>query len=198
MSCPDNTDNNTGPLQTAWADELFRKLYEEKWPLLYLFTARLVQDEEVAKDIVQDTFVKCYNKMDRFSSQSDALAYLYVSCRNSGYDYLRYEKLQNNKLDINKIDSIKSNMVPLEEDKNALTEIIANEFIAEIYQEIENLPEQRKQVLKMLFSDGFTLSEVAEQLDITYEHAKSTKHQAIAQLRKLLKTAMLLLLFYLL
>ena len=56
-----------------------------------------VQDWAVAEDVVQDTFVKYYEKMEQFREESSTKTYLYRIAINNCHSYLtswRYKKLQ--------------------------------------------------------------------------------------------------------
>ena len=60
----------------------FKEVYEEYFTALKYFAMRYVKDEEVACDLLQDVFVKLWEKGDRFENVIQLKTYLYRIVRN--------------------------------------------------------------------------------------------------------------------
>ena len=77
----------------------FEKIFREYYPVLLPFVERHVGERELAKDLVQDVFLKLYKSYPYFSSEVNIKSWLYTSSRNAALDYLRHLKVRdNNKL----------------------------------------------------------------------------------------------------
>ncbi len=74
--------------------EAFAVLYERHFPALYDFAVRMAQDEDVAADVVQKTFVQAWESLQRRSTVSNLKAWLFTVARNAAIDELRHEKRQ--------------------------------------------------------------------------------------------------------
>ena len=75
----------------------FRELVAEYQPLIFRLAFRLLCDEDEAKDIVQDTFVKVWLNLDKYKNQFRFSTWIYKIACNLCYDRLRAKKhLQNN------------------------------------------------------------------------------------------------------
>lgn len=59
----------------------FKEVYEEYFTALKYFAMRYVKDEEVACDLLQDVFVKLWEKGDRFENVIQLKTYLSVPGR---------------------------------------------------------------------------------------------------------------------
>src|SRR6186713_2737261 len=64
-----------------------------------------------------------------------------------------------------------------------LSRIVEAEILQEIYQEINRLPEQRKQVLEYFFVHELTTKEIAARLQMSENQVRTIKSKALDQLR---------------
>ncbi|MDF2190539.1 sigma-70 family RNA polymerase sigma factor [Paraflavitalea sp. CAU 1676] len=168
----------------AGSEAAFNEYYESNFQAFFIFTFRLVNEEEIAKDIVSETFATCWALKTRFMTMADINAYMYVTCRNKAYNFLKYGSGFKNKKEIAVDDPVQ---LSEEIDDCIINGIIRNEFLRQLNDEVEKLPEQRKLVIKLFFFKEYSLDEIAKELNITYQHAKVVKSQALAQLRTFLK-----------
>ncbi len=186
MSRPDEINENTVSQINAGVEDAFNAYYRTYRTVFYQFTYSLVGDAEIAKDIVSDTYLACWQLREKFATMKDVRAYMYVTCRNKSYDYLRYGSGFKNKKEVHFDPAYDE---PL--DTTMTNEIIRNEFIRDLYVRIKELPEQRRRVLWLHYVEGYSLEEVAKTLQISINSVYVVKHQALAQLRKLVNPAVL-------
>lgn len=154
-------------------DAFFRLHYR---PLCY-FAAQLIGDPSEAEDIVKDTFVKLWHRHADFDNPHTIKAFLYVTTRNAGINFLRHLKVKNN---------FSREFAYLEEsrrDELVLNQLIRAEFMQEIYNEIEKLPEKRREVFKLAYFEGLKNDEIAHRLDISVFTVKVQKGKALTALR---------------
>ena len=57
-----------------------------------MIARRIVEDEDVAKDLVQEIFIRLWEKRKTYDFQEMTDIFLYVSVRNKCFDYLRSRK----------------------------------------------------------------------------------------------------------
>ncbi len=67
----------------------FAKLYRQYSPQLYLNVYKMVKDEQIAEELVQELFTKVWQKRDELSIESSFLAYLCRVAQNLVYDFFR-------------------------------------------------------------------------------------------------------------
>lgn len=154
--------------------------FDRHYTSLCYFCNRLIQDEDQAKDIVSESFVKVWEKHTDFATAENLKAFLYIRCRNECLNYLRSLK--------RKTDSqqIYFDQLNLNEDK-IFQEIIQVEFLQILDEEITLLPSKCKDVFKLLYYEGKKTDEVAQQLGISVKTVRSHKANAL----EILKTAFL-------
>jgi len=153
------------------SQEELKVLYEEKYSKLYIFAAKIIQDQEMAKDIVHDVFIKAWNKIDE--TILDAGSYLWKSVERTSLDYLKKKK--------HRI------FVDTSEEKYDLPDdvIMVNYKIeAEIVSSLLNeLPLKCKNTF-LLFMQGLTAKETAKKLGVSQQCALNQKNIAIKKLRQ--------------
>jgi RNA polymerase sigma factor (sigma-70 family) len=179
-----------------WLDELkqgsdpaFRLLYDECFAQLTFFADRILNDEEKAKEIAIDSFLKIKKSNKGFNSLQDIRSYLYVTVRNHCYDVLRMRNRRGVQVDLELNPDL-----PISKDEIALNILIRTEIIAKIHAEIEKLPENRKKVIQLYYLEGFKIEEIASTLGVSPEVIRSRKSKGLAQLRHILSDQELTLL----
>src|SRR2546421_666171 len=81
---------NVGLVELARAgdQEAFATLYDDCKFDIYIYLAGLVGTVD-ASDLMQDTFIKAYNKLSTLQDLSKFASWLYRIARNCAYDYIR-------------------------------------------------------------------------------------------------------------
>ena len=72
---------------------LFEEIYELHFKDVYRFLCGLTKDEQLAEELVQETFFKALKAIDRFDGSQDIRAWLFTIARNSFYSYCRSHKI---------------------------------------------------------------------------------------------------------
>ncbi|RVU83961.1 sigma-70 family RNA polymerase sigma factor [Leucothrix sargassi] len=73
----------------------FKQLYEEASPKLYSLSLRLVQKPELAEDVIQEAFIKIWQKAGTYNAQKGkAFTWMATVTRNTSLDKLRSLKLK--------------------------------------------------------------------------------------------------------
>ena len=72
----------------------FEALFRQYYPSMCVIAGKLVANREVAEDIVQDVFIRLWEKKAEYDKIPDFRTFLYVAVRNLCYNYLyKVEKL---------------------------------------------------------------------------------------------------------
>jgi len=169
----------------------FTELYNRYIGLLIIYARKITMDDDIAKDIVQELFVKIWDKRHSLNYTSSFSSYLYTSVR-----YKFFELLDKQKVNYSYIQSIQ-----LFIDKG---EHLTDNYIREkelsviIEREISNLPEKMRKVFLLSRKQILSNKEIALQLDISEKTVKNQLSTALKILKvKLgLLTFLLMLIFY--
>lgn len=165
---------------------LFNKYYAR----LCYFTFKLIKNQDDSKDLVQDVFLKCWQKKETFESELAIKNFLYLSLKNASLNYIRHLTVEKKFVD----DLSPEKFI----EEKTISNLIRAEVLATIHLAIENLPDGCKLVLKLAFNEGLKNDQIAQQLGISVNTVKTQKQRALKLLRlSLSDTSYLLLLFIL-
>ena len=164
---------------------------------LEYFVYRLINDKNDARMIVVENLGKMYQLRNGFNTVSDLKSFLYVSCRNSAYDYLRSLKYKRKNEVL--VDDIEEHIDLSEQDKmaQAETEAIRTELYRTMYEQISLLA-PRQQLVMQLVLKGKKTAEIAESLDLKETLVRQLKSRAIKTIRHNVVTVSAQSLYYIL
>ncbi|WP_184549677.1 RNA polymerase sigma-70 factor [Mucilaginibacter sp. FT3.2] len=152
-------------------DQIFEKFYR---PLCF-FASRIIQDNLDAQDIVQDVFVKFWQK-DNIPDSVDAIrAYLYVSVKNSCFNHLE----KNNVKFKHQQTLVNADI----EEATILNNIIQAEVLRQVFAAVDTLPEQCRKIIRMTFEDGKKAKEIACELGVTVSTVNNQKMRGLSLLK---------------
>lgn len=156
-------------------------LYFEQYGKSLLFFANsMVSDEDIAEEVVQDTYIKLWTKRSRIESDSHLKSFIYMTTRNACIDYLRRSDQRMKPIEVEQED--------LEEPEgDTLAQIIHVETLYLIYEEVKKLPPMQRQVFRLTYMEDMTTEEICEELHITANAVFIARSKAIGNLRKVFK-----------
>ncbi|MDY0779976.1 RNA polymerase sigma-70 factor [Tenacibaculum sp. IB213877] len=159
----------------------FKQIFEALYPSLCLFANTYVKDIAVAKDLVQDVFIKIWESNINLKEKNLTKAYLYTSVKNKCIDYLKSKRVRviNKQVEVEGLDI-------LESETHFNREIILIEASQIIHDAINSLPQKYSQVV-LLSMKNLTNKEIAEVLSLNINTVKAHKKIAYQKLRPLLK-----------
>lgn len=138
----------------------FNTLYRIHSKLLLSNIKRLVKDNEIAKELLQDLYVRVWEHRESIDIQKSYKSFLFTISRNLVFDYLRRKALDK-RAQITLVQNAIEFYSPIEEDLDYRE---SNELINLA---IENLAVQSKQVFKMSRLCGKTHQQIAEELGMS-------------------------------
>lgn len=154
-----------------------RILYETFAPLMLSVCFRYVNDMEVAKDILQEGFIKIFNSIDSYLNKGSFEGWVRRIFINICLEYLRKNDVLKNAA------LIDDPALSLQPDYSAVDQISADELM-EI---IGELPPGFRTVFNMYAIEGYSHKEIADILGITESTSRSQFTRAKQQLQKRLK-----------
>lgn len=152
----------------------FDYLYDNYSPALYGVIKNIVKDEQTANDVLQEAFVKIWNGIAGYEpSRARLYTWMINIARNQAIDKLRsgntLSRKENN--DFIRKETENSKQLPFVEGIG-------------LRKLIEELEEEQKQIIDLLYYKGYTQSEAAEALNIPLGTVKSRVRLAMVKLRK--------------
>lgn len=162
---------------TASGDEsAFGRLFEHYKDRIYTIAFKLTRSNIISEEIVQDVFLKIWQKRADLNAIQNFSAYLFIIARNAAYKILK---------DIARTHKF---VVLSDEDQALLNNDAADLLIEKEYglilqNAIDRLPSQQKQVYYLVKDQGYKRDEVASQLHIQPETVKFHLAQAMKNIR---------------
>ncbi len=144
---------------------------------MYNVAFRIIKAEDEAQDILQDSFIKAYNKINQFDYQANFGAWLKRIVINQALDCIRKKK----EIIINDIDHLDI-VEPEEIDWQEI-----DFTVQKIKKAVMRLPDGFRIVCSMYLFEGFEHKEIAKILGITESTSKSQFHRAKIKLKEILK-----------
>lgn len=158
-------------------EEAYVELYLRRQAEVYTFCLRLAGDRDFASDLFQETFIKVYRKAHTFREGTNVLGWLYTIVRTT---YLNHKRKRTNiGLDDTheQIQSSDRSMHP--EFRYEQTTIKER-----VEQAIANLPVEIREPFILREFDGFSYSEIAEQLNLTLGGVRQRIYRAKLAMRE--------------
>lgn len=150
-------------------DAYFRNLYLP----LGMYALKIVEDAQEAEDIVEDAFMKVWQRIENGDNIENFRAYMYRSVRNECISFLR-----------NKKEFVEFDNIPEIDDET----IDTSERDAKIWKAIEGLPEKCREIFLLSKRDGLSNEEIAIEMGISVKTVKNQMTKAFSRLREALSS----------
>ncbi|MDD8019107.1 MAG: RNA polymerase sigma factor [Bacteroidota bacterium] len=162
----------------------FPTVMEEYQGYAYAVAFRLICDEEDAKDIVQESFIRVWNNLSRYNPKVKFSTWLYTIVTNLCYDKLRARKRKQtvpmNEVNISMIAAADINENP--------EQLFSSKELASIIETLsEELPLKQKMIFVLRDLQGLNIQEVCEVLHLSKSSVKTNLVYARKHLRQKLE-----------
>ncbi len=158
-------------------------LYEHYGDTLYGVALKVVRDEELAQDVLQESFVKIWRKSDTYdATKAKLFTWLFRIARNTAIDKLRSLNTKSDKeiqMDVSDVYSVG-------------IESIRPEFM-DVKENLDKIELKYQVVLDALFFQGMTQQEASDELDIPLGTIKSRLKIGLRELKKIYEISSVLL-----
>ena len=156
---------------------------------MYNFAYRLTFDEDDAKDLVQETYLKAFRFIDSFQRGTNAKAWLFRILKNSFINDFRKKSKEPAKVDYQEVETYyNSDDVDASITTDLRVEAVQDMIGDEISNALNSLAVDFRTVIILCDLEGFTYEEMAKILDIPIGTVRSRLHRARNLLKDKLKT----------
>lgn len=154
-----------------------KPFYGHAYPGLLLYAGKILAPEVafMAEDCVQDSVIQAYSRRNVFESAEQWYTFILTCIRNKAVSMMRKSRSGRQYVEEN-------NPEDTHEPDMSLT-MIENETLELLYQAIQNLPENFRQLLELSFEQGLKNAEVAHLLGVAEITVKKQKARLITMLR---------------
>lgn len=172
-------------LVRAGDEYAFTEIHNRFRGVLFVHALRMLDQEDEAKDIVQDLFTALWIRRNDISLNASLSSYLYSAVRNRVLDAIARKKTEEKYL---------SSLADFLEEGENITdhEIRRKELSAIIEREVSRLPARMREIFELSRNENHSYKEIAEELNISDKTVKKQVSNALIILRKKLDTALTL------
>jgi RNA polymerase sigma-70 factor (ECF subfamily) len=141
---------------------------------------RILGNEEEARDVCQEAFLKAYRALDSFKSEARFSSWLYQIALNLCRDRLRRRKGRT-LVSLEELEDAGTTLVTKRPDAQELLE--AGDLARTVASAIALLPEEQREIVVLKEYQELTFAEIAEVLGIPISTVKTRLYRGLGQLR---------------
>jgi len=167
----------------------FETLFHQYYKFLCSFVVKYIHDPVIAEEIVQDFFVRFWEKKEQIDIETSVKSYFYLSVKNLCLNYIQHQKIKEKHHQ-----AIHSEHESVDNSEDAFLEIDLAEKIEE---SILSLPEKRREIFKLSRESGLKYHEISKKLNISIKTVEAQMSLAIKYLKIKLKDYITILFMFL-
>ena len=169
------TPRSNKPLDSHEHSPFVRAAIERHQAPLIRYASRLLGDPDLARDVVQDTFIRLLAQSPE-AVQDHLAEWLFTVCRNRAFDTKRKESRTRHFAD----GEMERAETPTPKPGETLE---AQETMDAILQMIEKLPANQREVVRLKFQNGFSYKEISRITSLSVSNVGFLLHTAVKYLR---------------
>lgn len=161
----------------------FKKLYDTCFDNLFLYGQQFSHDPETIKDVIQNIFVRIWEKKQSLSAINSPKAYLMQAFRNQMLNHIRSSK--NSPLSATEIDDESYNFrleVPIE--LNIIEKERNDEIKEKLTAAIDLLTSKQKELIYLKYIKDLEFSQISSIMSITTKSVYKLHHRTLDNLKK--------------
>lgn len=168
-------------MNETWQERLLTALYEEHGSALYTFVRRYVASTDVAEDVVQETMLRAWRRVEHVDVEvGNPRSYLFTVARNVLTDRWRAEQSRP-RLVSDDAAAAAIATVPSDEDVEAAVE----RWLVE--EALQRLSPEHRGVVHLMYFEGRSVAEAASRLGVPTGTVKSRSYYALRALRAVME-----------
>lgn len=153
------------------------ELYDQYGATLYGVVLKIVRSEAIAQDVVQDAFIKIWKNGPKYDPKKGSLfTWMLNIARNTAIDKTRSANFRQGGK-IQEVDELVYNNIALSDQLN-IDQIGIRKMV-------EDLDEKYRNIIDLVYFNGYTHKEVMEELDLPLGTVKSRIRSALRELRNI-------------
>jgi len=157
--------------------QAFEYLYDHYSSALYGIIFKILKEEDRAADTLQDAFLKIWKNIASYNSEKGTLfTWMLNIARNTAIDKLRFEAKNQHLLQLDEIREMELTSAAIVDTPVSTIDLRAI---------VSALIHEKKQVIEMVYFQGYTHEQVSEMLQVPLGTVKSRIRRALSDLRNI-------------
>lgn len=155
---------------------VFEQLFKQYFKVLQNYAFTILKDLDVAEEMVQNVFLKIWEKREKLPQDAVVASYLYKSVYHESLNWLRHEKVKASHQQ-HTLYSMKN------ESDSAEDRIKMNQLQEQLQKALNELPQQCRTIFQMSRFDELRYREIAEELGISVKTVENQMGKALRLMR---------------
>jgi RNA polymerase sigma-70 factor (ECF subfamily) len=182
------------PIADQAVEDLFEQVFRSHFKSLHAYACTIMRDVEPAEEIVQNVFLKLWEKKAEITIRENTSAYLYRAVHNESLNYLRHRKVRS------AYQSYAMRQHQQTEQEKPAEKVIMGELEKKLEAALRELPEQCRTIFQLSRFEDLKYKEIADKLDLSVKTIENQMGKALRLLRlklvDFLPTILLLMTLY--
>lgn len=171
-------------------EEAYRELIQLTYPKLYSIALKYVKDAETARDMVQETYIDAYRKLDQLKEDDKLENWLCIIVIRKCLDHNKSSEIQHNRMTFTELvedDNIDNILVDRSNKFQPEKNFEYNELRKAVSQMISELPDTQKTAILLYYYQQFSIKEIAAFLSVPENTVKSYMRLGRQKLKMLIE-----------
>lgn len=155
----------------------FKQIFDVFHKRLCLFALGITNDDS-AEDIVQEAFVRLWERKENFNNIDSIKAFLYLTVKNTCLNLYKHKQV---------IQKHSQSLIEIVDEIGIDHKIIEVEVASQISQALEQLPDGYRKVIYLGYFEGMSNQQAADHLNVSINTVKTQKVRGLRILRDFIK-----------
>jgi RNA polymerase sigma-70 factor (ECF subfamily) len=162
---------------------VLESMFKTFYPVLAAYCTKYVKDEETARDIIQDVFLKVWEHRHQVDFSIPLHSYLLKLAHNSCMNHLQRMKIEQKYQNDLAVQTLEMEM----EYDHLFDQLVADDLQKRIDQVVNQLPAQCRDIFYKSRYEGMSHKDIAQDLNISIRTVETQIYRALKILKKALK-----------
>ena len=171
-------------------EQAFTTIFVEHYDALYNYGMKLVNDEELVRDSMQELFQKLWERRAALEAVEIIKPYLFKVLRNRISDNLKMASRRSARQQVYHEEEFEMMYSP---EDFLVAKQFSSEQDARLLAVLNQLPRRQREVLYLKYFDGLSYEKISEVMSLTAQSVRNLVYRAISALKELLLLLVLLL-----
>lgn len=168
-------------------EDAFEQLFKKYQPKLFVFCYGILNDDEAAKDAVQDSFIVFWENRETIQADFSVIAYLFKIAHSKCVRYLRKNSIKSNFSDLSELELREIELTYYNPEKNSSGSVCLQEIEGAYEKAIEKLPKQCQAVFVLSKQQELKNVEIARKLSLSLRTVENHLYRATRFVREEMK-----------
>ena len=164
--------------------QAYKELFKQTFPRMLLYCRLFIHDQAQSNDLVQECFIKLWERHNIIKPFKSVESLLFVMLRNGCLDYIRNQKTHNIEKDTDSLGEDELQYLYQLDFTGHEEASLKEKLFESVKESIEKLPEKRKKIFINSKIKGKKNKDIAKELNISIKAVEKQLHLAKEQIRK--------------